>query len=505
LRSENGEPVCCDFVQWVIMLNAEHCYQALKERDSRFDGRFFTAVKTTGIYCRPICPARTPLARNVVFYRHAATAEANGFRPCLRCRPDSLPGSPAWSGTSAVVCRSLRLIEKGFLDQNGVDGLAGHVGLGSRQLRRLFVREIGTSPQRVAQTRRAHFARKLLEETQLSITEIAFASGYASLRRFNSAIKEHYNLAPQQLRSRSPSTNPALSPWLMLKLPYQPPFSWSTLLAFFKTRLITGVETIRKDSYLRLIANSNKPTLIEVFPTAHEASLTLRITNPPTAHLLPLVSRVRALFDLEADSLAITQKLEQDPIFTPWVQRFSGLRVPGTWCPWEMSVRALLGQQISVKAATTICQRIVLRYGELIPDSPDSELNRCFPTPAVLRTADLADMGLTSRRQQYLQKLAEYFCEHPLRDYQQWPTEQQLEQLYSLPGIGPWTQAYLAMRAWRDPDAFPAKDLGIVKAIHQTEPDLHGKQLEQRAENWRPWRAYAACLLWQIAGQSDLS
>lgn len=465
-----------------VTLNATLCYRAVRSRDRRFDGRFFTAVLTTGIYCRPICPARTPLRKNVRFFACSAAAEAAGFRPCRRCRPESAPGAPCWEGTGAVVSRALRRIELGAMDDAGVARLAESLGLGDRQLRRLFTKHLGASPQVVAAARRNHAARMLLDSTHLPVTEVAFASGFGSVRQFNAVIRRAFGATPSALR-RSGEPR-ATRGDLTLRLAYRPPLAWQALLGFLRMRAISGVETVDGSSYSRTFATHAGHGSLHV--NLADEALVLRVQGAKPATLPDIVRRVRRLFDLDADPLAIETCLGADPLLSPLVRERPGLRVPGAWDPFETTVRAILGQQISVQAATTICGRLVEQFGTHLGE------HRLFPAPARLADADLTTIGLTRQRATSLGRVAAAIVADPTLLLPAPSLEALVDRLCTLPGIGPWTAHYVAMRAFGEPDAFPAGDLVLRRAAG----DLTEKALERRSQAWRPWRAYAVLHLW---------
>jgi len=475
------------------------CYRAMESRDARFDGRFFAAVRTTGIYCRPICPARKPLRRNVAFFPSAAAAERAGFRPCLRCRPDAAPGSADWLGRSALLARAVRLIHAGALNEGSVDALAARLGVSARHLGRLFRAELGASPVAFAQTLRAHFARRLIDETDLPLTEIAFDAGFGSVRRFNTAMKERFGRPPRELRRRAPggAAGGGDAP-LALRLPYRPPFHWEHLLAFLAARAIPGVEHVAAGRYVRSVAWEGRRGWIEVRPSAETHSLTLCTSLPPTRGLPGLVERVRGLFDLRADPLAIGRDLGRDPTLRGALERGAGVRVPGAFDGFELAVRAILGQQVSVKGARTLLGRLVARCGRPVEDArPGTE--RAFPTAEELEAADLTGLGLPEQRARAVTALAATVRAGELDLSPAADRAETRRRLMDLPGIGAWTADYVAMRALRDPDAFPAGDLVLRAAVSGNGERLAPRQLLERAEAWRPWRAYAAVLLWKEA------
>ncbi len=478
------------------------CYRALKSRDARFDGRFFIGVKTTGIYCRPICPARTPLLKNIEFYACAAAAEEAGFRPCLRCRPETSPGTPAWNGTSATVSRALRLIGEGLMDEHGVDELATRLGLGPRHLRRLFDEHLGTSPVAVAQSQRLLFAKKLIDETSLPLTEIAFASGFSSLRRFNAVFQKSYRMAPRALRrlNRNGTSINGRSA-LELKLAYRPPYDWDGLVGFLSMRAIPGVESVADGVYRRTFVVAGQSGVLEVSHAKDGRHILLRIPTELSKALPTLVERVRRVFDLRADPIEINGHLAQDKRLGKLVKRRPGLRVPGAWDGFEIAVRAVLGQQVSVKGATTLCGRLVARYGEALVDGASGPLTHVFPHPERLARARMNGLGITGRRIETIRLLARATLDDSLSLGTSPSLEEAVESLVAMPGIGPWTAQYIAMRALGEPDAFPSGDLGLQKACAGTKGvKLNERKLVERAEAWRPWRAYAALHLWSSLG-----
>ena len=479
-------------------LDADVCYRATKSRDARFDGRFFIGVRTTGIYCRPICPAPTPLRKNIEFHACAAAAEEAGFRACLRCRPETAPGSPAWLGTSATVTRGLRFIAEGALDDENVDDFAARLGVGSRHLRRLFLEHVGATPIAVAQTRRVHFARKLVDETDLSITEIAFASGFASIRRFNTAFKKAFRHAPTDLRRRPrKGAENSGSADLRLRLAYHAPLDWFSMLDFLRLRATAGVESVDTNSYRRTIAVDGATGVIVAEQSTERDELLLTVRIPEPKSLIRIVERVRSLFDLVADPREIAAHLKRDELLAPSLDMWPGLRVPGAWDGFELAVRAVLGQQVSVKGATTLAGRLAARFGDPLPESGCPSLSRLFPRPEVLAEADLATIGLTGARIVALRRLAAAIRDGSIRlDASVDPLETR-ERLRAIPGIGAWTAEYIAMRSLHDPDAFPSSDLGLRRGAATNGKELTATQLLRRAERWRPWRAYAAMYLWK--------
>ncbi|MGB5490006.1 MAG: AlkA N-terminal domain-containing protein [Woeseiaceae bacterium] len=470
--------------------------RARLSRDARFDGRFFVGVKTTGIYCRPICPANAPKSENVVFYRTAASAGEAGFRPCLRCRPECAPGTAAWAGTSTTVQRGLRLIAEGALDDGNMERLADRLGVTSRHLRRLFSKHLGASPLAVAHTQRLHFAKNLIDQTSLPMRDISVAAGFGSVRRFNDTFKKTYGRTPRDLRRRRAPA--VVASVFSVQLPYRLPFDWDRMLAFFAARATPGVEQVRDKRYLRTISTGDSSGLIELRDGGDHLSLSLH--GIVTSQLFSIVQRVRALFDLDASTHDIAQVLRADKVLAPLLKRHAGVRVPGCWDGFELTVRAILGQQISVSAATTLAGRIADRYGEHLtvqiesmPEAP----NRLFPPPQKLARAKLESLGIIGSRAETIRSVAKAAVAGELSFDAAVPADVFLNSLTAIKGIGDWTAEYVSMRAMKNPDAFPASDLGLLRAFDRTGQErMKPSELLKRAEAWRPWRAYAALLLW---------
>jgi AraC family transcriptional regulator, regulatory protein of adaptative response / DNA-3-methyladenine glycosylase II len=464
-------------------------------RDPRFDGKFFIAVTSTGIYCRPICPVRSPKRVHIRYYPTAAAAAEAGYRPCLRCRPEAAPGSPAWLGTSAIVRRALRLIDEGCLDEGSVEDLAARLGIGTRHLDRLFVEHVGASPVAVAQTRRLHFAKRLLDETHLPITETALAAGFGSVRRFNDAFLSAYGLSPRALRSRRRSVPPVNGDEVALRMAFRPPYDWEHMRSFLANRAIAGVERVDGRGYARTVVCGEGHAVVQVSPLANENVLEFRVRGAAPGALFSLSSTARRVFDLAADPGRIVAALEHDPMLAPLVRRYPGLRIPGVWDPFECAVRAVLGQQVSVAAGRTFAARLVERAGQPV-SSGESDLTHLFPSPAALARANLDGLGLTSARVDTIRALAA-----AVRDGLDLngPAEDVLAALEALPGIGAWTAQYISLRAIGEPDAFPASDLVLRRVASSTDAPLSTRELEVSAEAWRPWRGYAALHLWRAA------
>jgi len=485
------------------MFSKEICERARLARDSRFDGQFFVGVVTTGIYCRPICPAVAPKSENVSFYPSAAAAGEAGFRPCLRCRPECAPGTPAWSGSSTTVKRGLKLIAGGALDDGDVELLSDRLGVTSRHLRRLFTKHLGASPLAVAHTQRLHFAKRLIDETALSMSHISSAAGYGSIRRFNDTFKKTYGRAPRELRKTGDGSNESSdAATLSVRLLYRTPFNWPAMLEFFTGRATSGVESVIGNRYLRTISAGGKHGVISIGPQKQSSILTLTLTSVDTGSLFEIVQRSREMFDLDAPIDEITATLNRDESLRGLIKRSPGIRVPGAWDGFELAIRAILGQQISVKAATTLAGRIAERYGErlsLSVESEDQSLSRIFPSAERLMRARFNNIGLVKSRADTIRRVAAAVINGELKfDVAQEP-EDFCNSLTDIKGVGDWTAQYVAMRVLKNPDAFPCTDLGLLKALGSME-SRGGRatptELLRRAEAWRPWRAYAALLLW---------
>jgi|CZLB01.1.fsa_nt_gi AraC family transcriptional regulator of adaptative response / DNA-3-methyladenine glycosylase II len=498
-----------------MTLDSDTCYRAVAARDPRFDGRFFTGVTSTGIYCRPICPSRTPARRNMRFFPHQGAAETAGFRACRRCRPEASPGSPDWNIRADLVARAVRLITDGYVDEHGISGLARRLAVTERHLHRLVVAELGTGPLALARTVRLQTARRLLSETSVPITEIAFASGFSSVRQFNASFQEAYRQPPSALRAgtrprgaaaggtdthstdthstdtHSTGTN---GTWLSLRLACREPFDGESLLGFLATRAIPGVEQVTDGRYARTIRTSSGAGVIELIPgPPGQGHVLLRVRLTGLGGVGQVVSRCRQLFDLDADPAAIGSALASDRILAPLVHARPGLRIPGAYDGFELAVRAVLGQQVSVSAGRTFAARLAARYGSplAVPDDGQPAMpTLLFPGPAQLADADLSGVGLTTSRQATLRALAGAMATGRLDLDPGTDPAEAAARLSELPGIGPWTVSYILMRAVRDPDAFPETDLGLRRAIERLGcPPAH-------ARRWRPWRAYAALHLW---------
>ena len=484
-------------------LDPDICYRVLQTRDPRLDGRLFVGVTSTGIYCRPICPARTPKREHCRFFPTAAAAQDAGFRACLRCRPEISPELACSRGTSNSVSRALALIADGFLDQeNGtVEALATRVGMGERQLRRLFEQHLGASPVAVAQTRRVLFAKQLIHDTRLSMAEVAMASGFGSLRRFNDTFRTLYHRPPRELRRRAACSvldSPSLAP-VKLYMAYRPPYDWDAMLSYLNARAIDGMEYVEHGIYQRTVSHEGGDGMVTVAHAPDRHALVVTIRFPGVRALHTIVARVRHLFDVGADVSTITAHLAEDQTLAPLIASRPGLRTPGCWDGFELAVRAVLGQQISVEAARQLASRLVLLCGEQIRQAANPRLVRTFPPPQCVATVDMSRIGMPKSRRATLQALAQAAVSNPRLFEPQGSLEDSIARLRAIRGIGPWTAQYIALRALRDPDAFPVTDLGILRGAASLVGVVPSTpQLIQRAEAWRPWRAYAAQYLWTI-------
>ena len=483
-----------------VALDAETCFRAYETRDERFDGRFFVAVRTTGIFCRPVCPARTPKRQNVEFHASAAAAFAAGFRPCLRCRPERAPRSVgAATPGAALVARALTAIDAGALDEASLDRLAGWIGVSTRHLRRLFETHLGVAPLAVAQARRLIFARQLIEETSLPLTEVAFAAGFASVRRFNSAIATAYHATPGDLRRPTAAKPPSATgeAGVSLRLGTLPVDGFAALTAFYRARAFTGVEAVEPGRYARTLSLGAHSGSIDVGHNGRDLILTSAF--PDNSRLPLIVARVKRMFDLGAPLVAITSHLACDPLLRPAL-KVGAPRVPCAWDPYELGLRAVLGQQVSVAAATTLAARTVERFGILF-DSGDQALRLLFPPAEAIAAAaieDLTGLGIVRARAACLISLARHIAAIPDWRQSYAGLDAFVADLTALPGIGPWTAQYVAMRGFGDPDAFPVADLGLLRAAQALGLANTARELQRHAERWRPWRAYAAQALWNF-------
>jgi AraC family transcriptional regulator, regulatory protein of adaptative response / DNA-3-methyladenine glycosylase II len=490
-------------VAWYLdrVLTDNARYAALTARDPRFDGVFFVGVSTTGIYCRPICPARTPARTRCEFFPTPVLAERAGFRACFRCRPELAPGNASVDAVDALVAGATQRIAEGALNDDSLDKLAAELGVTARHLRRSLEAKLGVSPVELAQSRRLALAKQLLQDTGLSLTEIAFAAGFGSVRRFNAVFAEKMGSAPSALRRKHvPAASEAADVGMLnLRLDYRAPYDWDRLLGFLRGRAIPGVELVGDSSYRRVVQLGGHVGEIKVTRAAKREALQLAVAPTLLPVLMPLVARVRRMFDLDARPDLINRALRRDTILGPMIAKRPGLRVPGAIDPFEASVRALLGQQVSVAAATTLAGRFAAQLGS--PYVGSAGLAYRFPTADEVVAAGpirIAKLGLPQARGTAIHTFAREIASGALRLDAACELDRFVAQLVELPGIGPWTAHYLAMRALHVPDAFPALDLGVQKALKRS----GAKAAEARAEAWRPFRSYAVLHLWTSLGES---
>jgi AraC family transcriptional regulator, regulatory protein of adaptative response / DNA-3-methyladenine glycosylase II len=464
--------------------DVDQCYRAVSSRDARFDGRFVTAVRTTGIYCRPSCAAQTPRRENVRFYPHAAAAAAAGFRACRRCRPDAAPGSPDWDVRADLAARALRGIADGVVDTDGVPGLARRLAVSERQLHRVLVAEIGVGPLALARTRRAQTARMLVEHTSLPLTTVAFSAGFASVRQFNEVMRAEFGCPPGELR-RHPAATGEAAGTLTLRLAHRMPYAADAMLAWLAARAVPGVEEADAGVHRRVVAG----TVVELEPRPDAGHVIARLDVGELTSVGLIVARCRRLLDLDADPVTVDETLGADPLLAPSVARRPGLRVPGSVDGFELAVRAVLGQQVSVRAARTFAGRLVQTCGKPLT-AQRGGLTHAFPSADEVAGADLSGIGLTGARARTLRLLSEEVASGRLPIDPAADRDETRARLLALPGVGPWTADYVAMRALGDPDAFPADDLVVRRAL--------GPAGAEHARRWRPWRAYAAMHLWTM-------
>jgi AraC family transcriptional regulator of adaptative response / DNA-3-methyladenine glycosylase II len=477
-------------------LDDESCYRAVKARDRRFDGVFYTAVRTTGIYCRPSCPARTPAYRNVTFHPSAASAQAAGYRACKRCLPDATPGSPDWDVAADVAGRAMRLIGDGVVDRDGVEGLATRLGYTSRHLTRILTAELGAGPLALARARRAQTARVLIETTDLGFADVAFAAGFASVRQFNDTLREVYAATPTQLRGRRGrgTTSGAVT----MRIAVRTPFAGRALLGFLATRAVPGVESAGDGWYARTLAlphavGTVRLELDDLPATGGTAQVPATFRLGDLRDLGTAVERVRRLLDADCDPVAVDEAFAGDPLVGPRVRRTPGLRVPGHVDGPELAVRAILGQQVSVAGARTVAARLSREHGVPLA-SPDGDLTHVFPTAAALAALDPEQLPMPRARGRALTGLCAALAAGDIALDRGADRDDVRRRLLSLPGIGPWTADYVALRALGHPDVFLPTDLGIRDALLAAGRDP--ATAAEQAEEWRPWRSYAQLHLW---------
>ncbi|MEU3785977.1 AlkA N-terminal domain-containing protein [Streptomyces sp900129855] len=489
----------------------ERCVRAVQSKDARFDGWFFTAVLTTGIYCRPSCPVVPPKPENMVFHPSAAACQQAGFRACKRCRPDTTPGSPEWNQRADLVARAMRLIADGVVDRDGVPGLAARLGYSARQVERQLLAELGAGPLALARAQRAQTARILIETTELPMADVAFAAGFSSIRTFNDTVREVFALSPSALRARVPrkspsartapsasapaqtAAHPATPGTLALRLPFRAPLNPDNLFGHLAATAVPGVEEWRDGAFRRTLRLPYGHGIVALTPNPDHIGC--RLTLSDLRDLTVAISRCRRMLDLDADPVAVDEQLRTDPLLAPLVDKAPGRRVPRTVDEAEFAVRAVLGQQVSTAAARTHAARLVTAYGDPV-DDPEGGLTHLFPTPQALADVDLERLAMPRTRRTTFTTLVRQLADGTLHlgVESDWPEVR--ARLLALPGFGPWTVDVIAMRALGDPDAFLATDLGIRRAAQELGLPSTPAALTARAAAWRPWRAYAVQYLW---------
>jgi AraC family transcriptional regulator of adaptative response / DNA-3-methyladenine glycosylase II len=476
-------------------LDFDQCYQATSSRDARFDGRFIVGVRTTRVYCRPSCPSPVcPKPKNVTFYRSTAAAQQAGLRACKRCSPDAVPGSPEWNSRGDVVSRGMRLIADGVVDREGVAGVARRLDVSVRHLHRLLVADVGAPPLALARAQRAQTARVLIERTTMPLTEVSFGAGFSSIRQFNDTIRAVYGFTPsgmREMRKRTPSPNAALT----LRLTTRRPFDGRGVLEWLAARAVPGLEEVVGATYRRSLLLPGGAGVVELTPGLDHVQATLHLAT--VADLPAAVHRCRRLFDLDADPAAYADLLSRDAALAPLVAANPGLRVPGCVDGAESAARAVLGQQVSLAAARTFAGRLVAAYGVRLPE-PVGTVTHAFPMADTLAGVDLGGVGLPSSRRETMRALSRAISEGSIALDGSADRVETRDRLLDIPGIGEWTATYIALRALGDPDAFPASDHGIRRGARRLQLPDAPAALSQRAEAWRPWRAYAAHYLWSV-------
>ncbi|HJT20673.1 MAG TPA: AlkA N-terminal domain-containing protein [Nitrospira sp.] len=471
-----------------LMISHAACYRAVLARDNRFDGKFFVAAKTTGVYCRPICPAR-PKRENVEFFKTAQAAEKAGYRPCLRCRPESAPGSPAWNGTHTTIERALKLIAQGALEHQTEEAFADRLGITARHLRRLFEQEIGQTPKQIHDTTRLDFARKLIVETRMPITEIAFSAGFRSLRRFNDAVKRRFHRPPSALRSlRKPAET---MPMIRLSLSYRAPLDWDGVLDYYRRHRIAGVEAIEGETYSRVfkLGEAGATGFFRVRPHGTKPELLLEITISDTRHLLRAVQRIRLMFDLDCDPLLIANAFEQSVFLASLQEKYPGIRLARGFDPFETAIATIVGQVISVRQTARIMGQLVAGYGEEIRHPLSGERVHVFPNPGSLAQADLHAVGITRQKRATIREFSSRVASGRIELERAQDREDFKAAVRTVTGIGAWSAEYMALRALGDTDAFPATDL-VLSRVLKNNPTCDPDAV-------RPWRSYVAVSLWK--------
>ncbi|MFF7824510.1 AlkA N-terminal domain-containing protein [Streptomyces rochei] len=475
--------------------DTERCVRAVRSKDARFDGWFFTAVLTTGIYCRPSCPVVPPKPENMTFYPSAAACQQAGFRACKRCRPDTSPGSPEWNERADLTARAMRLIADGVVDREGVPGLAARLGYSTRQVERQLLAELGAGPLALARAQRAQTARLLIETTALPMADIAFAAGFSSVRTFNDTVREVYALSPSELRTRAPEDRPAGNTpgTLSLRLPFRAPLNPDNLFGHLAATAVPGVEEWRDGAYRRTLRLPYGHGIVALTPNPDHIACRLTLADP--RDLTVAISRCRRLLDLDADPTAVDDQLRADPLLAPLVDKAPGRRVPRTVDEAEFAVRAVLGQQVSTAAARTHAARLVTAHGDPV-DDPEGGLTHLFPSTEALASVDPETLAMPRTRRTTFTTLVSHLADGSLNLGVETDWAESRARLLALPGFGPWTADVIAMRALGDPDAFLPTDLGIRRAAGELGLPSTPAALTARAAAWRPWRAYAVQYLW---------
>ncbi len=485
-----------------MFTDTEACYRALKSRDRRFDGVFYTAVRTTGIYCRPSCPAITPKLANVTFYPSAAAAQQAGYRACKRCLPDATPGSPEWDVAADAAGRAMRLIADGTVDRDGVEGLARRLGYSERQLNRLVTSAFGAGPLALARARRAQTARVLVETSTMSFADVAFASGFSSIRQFNDTVREVYAATPTELRGRrggTTSSSKATSGTIATRIGVREPFAGEELLDFLALRAVRGVEAVGEGWYERSLSLPYGPGVVRVELTDHPAGhVPCRLTLADARDLAPALERTRRLLDADCDPVAVDDQLGGDRRLARLVRRRPGLRVPGHVDGVELAARAVIGQQVSVVAARTLATRLVAESGEPLDLAGDHDVTHLFPTAEALAGLDPQQIAMPRARGRALNAIAGALAEESVVLDRSVDRGEVRARLLALPGIGPWTADYIAFRVLGDPDVFLPTDVGVRHAAEHLGID----DVATRSESWRPWRSYALIHLWSSLGDA---
>jgi AraC family transcriptional regulator of adaptative response / DNA-3-methyladenine glycosylase II len=481
-------------MQTGMYTETERCVRAVRSKDARFDGWFFTAVLTTGIYCRPSCPVVPPKPENMTFHPSAAACQQAGFRACKRCRPDTSPGSPEWNRRADLVARAMRLIADGVVDREGVSGLAARLGYSTRQIERQLLAELGAGPLALARAQRAQTARILIETTALPMADIAFAAGFSAIRTFNDTVREVFALAPSDLRARAPRRAPGDTRGVLsLRLPFRAPLNPDNLFGHLAATAVPGVEEWRDGAYRRTLRLPYGHGIVALTPQPDH--IACRLTLGDLRDLTVAISRCRRMLDLDADPVAVDDQLRTDPLLAPLVDKAPGRRVPRTVDEAEFAVRAVLGQQVSTAAARTHAGRLVTAHGEPV-DDPEGGLTHLFPSPEALAAVDPASLAMPRTRRTTFTTLVNQLADGSLQLGVESDWSQTRARLLGLPGFGPWTVDVIAMRALGDPDAFLPTDLGIRRAAQELGLPATPAALTARAAAWRPWRAYAVQYLW---------